>query len=89
MRAFNPKDSTFIVNCSDRAFLDHGFTSDIGALNIGLSRFDPKGAKALYDAVAASAVELASHGKLPKQVLPVITGGADHTSHLERAQTLR
>jgi hypothetical protein len=43
----------------------------------------------LYDAVAASAVELASHGKLPKQVLPVITGGADHTSHLERAQTLR
>jgi len=89
LRASNPKDSTFIVNFSDRAFLDQGFTSDIGALNIGLSRIDSKGTTALYDAVAASADELARHGKPPKQVLLVITDGADNASHLELAQAIR
>jgi VWFA-related protein len=89
LRASNPKDSTFIVNFSDRAFLDQGFTSDIGALNIGLSRGDSRGTTALYDAVAASADELARHGKLPKQVLLVITDGADNASHLELEQAIR
>jgi Ca-activated chloride channel family protein len=64
LRASNPQDSTFIVNFSDRAFIDQGFTSDIAALNRGLSRSDSKGTTAMYDAVAASADELAHHGKL-------------------------
>jgi Ca-activated chloride channel homolog len=89
LRASNPQDSTFIVNFSDRAFLDQGFTSDIGALNRGLSHFDSKGTTALYDAVAASADELARHGKLPKQVLLVITDGADNASRLELEQAIR
>jgi VWFA-related protein len=88
LRASNPRDSTFIVNFSDRAYLDQGFTSDIGALSRGLSRFDSKGTTALYDAVAASADELASHGKLPKQVLLVITDGADNASRLELEQAV-
>jgi len=83
LRASNPRDSTFIVNFSDRAYLDQGFTSDIGALSRGLSRVDSKGTTALYDAVAASADELARNGKLPKQVLLVITDGADNASRLE------
>jgi VWFA-related protein len=83
LRASNPRDSTFIVNFSDRAYLDQGFTSDIGALSRGLSRVDSKGTTALYDAVAASADELARDGKLPKQVLLVITDGADNASRLE------
>jgi len=89
LNASNPQDGTFIVNFADRAFLDQGFTSDIGALNRGLSRFDSKGTTALYDAVAASADELAKHGKLPKQVLLVITDGADNASRLGLEQAIR
>jgi VWFA-related protein len=89
LRASNPRDSTFIVNFSDRAFLDQGFTSDLAALDRGLSHFDSKGTTAMYDAVAASADELAHHGKLPKQVLLVITDGADNASRLELEQAIR
>jgi Ca-activated chloride channel family protein len=89
LKASNPQDATFIVNFSDRAILDQGFTSDIDALNRGLSHFDSKGTTALYDAVAASADELANHGKLPKQVLLVITDGADNASRLDLEQAIR
>lgn len=85
----NPKDATFIVNFSDHAFLDQGFTSNLVALNRGLSHFDSKGTTALYDAVAASADELSKHGKLPKQVLLVITDGEDNASHLDLEQAIR
>jgi VWFA-related protein len=88
LKASNPLDSTFIVNFSDRSFLDQGFTSDIGALDRGLSRFDSKGTTALFDAVAVSADELANHGKLPKQVLLVITDGADNASRIDLEQAI-
>lgn len=88
-RASNPQDSAFVVNFSDRAFLDQGFTSNIDLLNRGLSHSDSRGTTALYDAVAASADELANHGKLPKQVLLVITDGADNASRLNLEQAIR
>ena len=69
LNASNPKDEAFIVNFSDRPYLDQGFTTDRVALNRGMSRVDPAGTTALYDAVAASADELAKHGKNRKQVL--------------------
>jgi VWFA-related protein len=89
LKASNPLNTTFIVNFSDRAYLDQGFTSEIAALNRGLSHFDSKGATAMYDAVAASADELTNHGKLPKQVLLVITDGADNASRLDLEQAIR
>ncbi len=89
LKASNPLDATFIVNFSDRAYLDQGFTSNINALNRGLSHSDSKGTTALYDAVAAAADELANHGTLPKQVLLVITDGADNASHLDLDQAIR
>jgi Ca-activated chloride channel family protein len=89
LNASNPQDATFIVNFSDRAYLDQGFTSDINALNRGLSHSDSKGTTALYDAVAAAADELAHHGKLPKQVLLVITDGEDNASRLTLDQAIR
>jgi VWFA-related protein len=89
LKASNPLDKTFIVNFSDRAFLDQGFTSDIGELDRGLSHFDSKGTTALYDAVAVSADELANHGRLPKQVLLVITDGADNASRTDLEQAIR
>src|SRR5579863_3666490 len=89
IKVSNPQDTAFIVNFSDRAFLDQGFTSDLVALNRGLSRSDPRGTTALYDAVAASADELAKHDKERKQALLIITDGADNASRLTLAQAIR
>lgn len=89
LRASNPKDSAFVVNFSDRAYLDQGFTSNLTALDRGIDRFDSHGTTALYDAVAASADELAKYGKHREQVLLIITDGADNASHLDLQQTIR
>ncbi len=89
LRASNPHDAAFIVNFSDRAYLDQGFTSDLVALNRGLSRFDSHGTTALYDAVAASADELSKHAQHRKEVLLIITDGADNASHLTLQQAIR
>jgi Ca-activated chloride channel homolog len=89
LRASNPQDAAFVVNFSDRAFLDQGFTSDISALNRGLSHFDSQGTTAMYDAVAASADELAKYAKQPKQALLIITDGADNASRLSLEQAIR
>ncbi len=89
LRASNPGDAVFIVNFSDKAYLDQGFTSDLIALNRGLTRNDPKGTTALYDAVAASAEELALHAKERKQALLIITDGADNASELNLEQAIR
>ena len=89
LRASNPGDAAFIVNFADKAYLDQGFTSDLVALNRGLSRVDPRGTTALYDAVAASAEELSLHAKQRKQALLIITDGADNASELNLEQTIR
>jgi Ca-activated chloride channel homolog len=85
----NSQDEAFVVNFSDRAFLDQGFTSDLVSLDRGLSRFDSKGMTALYDAVAASADELSKHAKHRKQALLIITDGADNASRLDLEQAIR
>jgi VWFA-related protein len=89
LKASNSRDAAFLVNFSDRAYLDQGFTSDILALNRALAHSDAKSTTALYDAVAASADELAKHGRLPKKVLLVITDGADNASRLDLEQAIR
>lgn len=89
VRASNPEDSAFIVNFSDKAYLDQGFTNQISLLERGLSRFDSRGTTAMYDAVAASADELAKYAKQPKQVLLIITDGADNASRLTLQQAIR
>jgi len=89
LRASNSQDTEFVVNFSERAFLDQGFTSDMSAADRGLSHFDSSGTTALYDAVAASADELSRHAKQPKQVLLIITDGADNASRLSLEQAIR
>ena len=88
VRASNRQDGAFVVNFSDRAYLDQGLTSNIAALQNGLAHFTPGGTTALYDAVAASANELANHAKQQKQVLLIITDGADNASRLTLEQTI-
>jgi VWFA-related protein len=89
VRASNRDDAAFVVNFSDRAYLDQGFTNNINALERGLSRFDSRGTTAIYDAVAASADELAKNAKQQKQVLLIITDGADNASRLTMQQAIR
>lgn len=85
----NHADESFIVNFSDRAYLDQGFTTNLTALDRGLSHFDSKGYTALYDAVAASADELSKFGKQRNEVLLIVTDGADDASHLDLQQAIR
>lgn len=89
LKASNPRDKAFIVNFSERAFLDQGFTSDLVALNRGLTRYDSHGTTAMFDAVAASADELVKHADERKQALLIITDGADNASRLTLAQAVR
>jgi Ca-activated chloride channel family protein len=89
VRASNPQDEAFVVNFSDEAFIDQDFTSDLGKLREGLGHIDSKGGTALYDAVIASADQLAKNAKRPKQVLLIITDGEDNASSLSLEQTIR
>lgn len=89
VKASNPDDEAFIVNFSDEAFIDQDFTSDLKKLRDGLAHIDSKGGTALYDAVVASADQLAKAAKRPKQVLLVVTDGEDNASTLNLEQTIR
>jgi Ca-activated chloride channel family protein len=89
IRASNAQDETFIVNFSDEAFIDQGFTADLNKLRDGLDKGDARGGTALYDATVASADELSKDGKRPKQVLLIITDGEDNASGLTLDQTIR
>ncbi|HVW77778.1 MAG TPA: VWA domain-containing protein [Alloacidobacterium sp.] len=89
VKASNPQDEAFIVNFSDEAFIDQDFTSDINKLRDGLAHIDSKGGTALYDAVVASADQLAKNAKRPKQVLLIVTDGEDNASSLDLEQTIR
>ncbi len=85
----HPRSTAFVVNFNERAFLDQGFTVDRVALRRGIDHFDARGATALYDAVAASADELSHHAKQPKQVLLIVTDGADNASRLALEEAIR
>jgi len=87
--ASNPQDEAFVVNFSDEAFIDQPFTSDLNKLREGLAHIESRGGTALYDAVVASADELAADAKRPKQVLVLITDGEDNASTLSLEQTIR
>jgi Ca-activated chloride channel family protein len=89
LRDSNRQDTAFVVNFNDHAYLDQGFTTDLVALNRGLSHFDSRGTTALYDAVAASADELAKDAKFQKQVLLIVSDGADNASRLTEQEAVR
>jgi Ca-activated chloride channel homolog len=85
----NPRDFGFVVNFNEKAYLDQGLTVDRVALRRGIEHFDARGPTALYDAVAASADELSHHAKQRKQVLLIVTDGADNASRLGLQQAIR
>jgi len=89
IEASNPQDEAFVVNFSDEAFIDQEFTSNVNKLRDGLSHIEARGGTALYDAVTASADNLATGAKRPKQVIILITDGVDNASTLNLGQTIR
>ena len=89
VKASNSADTAFVVNFSDRAIIDQDFTSNVALLEKGLSHIDSRGGTALYDAVVASANEMARHAKQQKQVLLIITDGGDNASRLTLDQAIR
>jgi Ca-activated chloride channel family protein len=89
VKASNSADTAFVVNFSDRAFIDQDFTSNVALLEKGLSHMDSRGGTALYDAVVASANEMSRHAKQQKQVLLIITDGGDNASRLTLDQAIR
>lgn len=80
IRASNPRDEIFVVNFSEKYYLDQDFTSDINLLQASLHQVSTKGSTALYDAIVASAVHLENNPRLEKKVLLVITDGQDNMS---------
>lgn len=87
----NPKDQLFLVNFNERVSFglpaDRPFTDDVAQLEIALSRLTANGKTALYDAVAAALAHL-KQGKRDKQVLIVISDGADNASRYDAARIL-
>jgi VWFA-related protein len=80
IRASNPKDEIFVVNFSQKYYLDQDFTGDVNLLEAALHQVSAKGSTALYDAIVASAVHLKNNPRLEKKVLLVITDGQDNMS---------
>jgi len=89
IRASNPDDEVFIVNFSDKSYLDQDFTSNINLLQRALNQTSTQGATALYDAIVASARHLTNNLKLDKKVLLVITDGHDNMSRNTLQETLQ
>jgi Ca-activated chloride channel family protein len=82
VKASNPQDQTFVINFSDRAYLDQDFTSDLGNLQNGLSHLTLSGGTALYDTVVTAADKMERSATRPRKVLIVITDGDDNSSKL-------
>jgi Ca-activated chloride channel homolog len=80
IRASNPHDEIFVVNFSQKSYLDQDFTSDVNLLQAALHQVSARGSTALYDAIVASAVHLKNNSNLEKKVLLVITDGQDNMS---------
>lgn len=82
-RSSNPKDQHFLVNFNEHVTFglpaNLPFTEDLTQLEKALGTISANGKTALYDAVAA-ALEHSKQGKRDKQVLIVVSDGADNAS---------
>jgi Ca-activated chloride channel homolog len=90
-RSSNTKDQLFVVNFNENVSFglpaDTPFTDKTVQLEAALSKIAADGMTALYDAVAA-ALEHLKKGDRDKQVLIVISDGADNASLHSRARIM-
>ena len=91
VRSSNTKDQLFVVNFNENVsfglLADTPFTDKTAQLEAVLSKIAADGMTALYDAVAA-ALEHVKKGDRDKQVLIVISDGADNASLHSRARIM-
>jgi Ca-activated chloride channel family protein len=76
----DPTDEIFLYRFDDEVQLLEGWTSSRELLTRALGRIAPRGATALYDAIA-QAVPLAQTGRNRKKALVIISDGNDTSSH--------
>lgn len=90
-RASNPKDQHFLVNFNEYVTFglpaDLPFTSDLTQLAAALTAITANGKTALNDAVAAALTHL-KKGNRDKQVLIVVSDGADNASQYDTARII-
>jgi Ca-activated chloride channel homolog len=89
IRASNPQDEIFVVNFSQKSYLDQDFTSNVNLLQTALHQSTTAGSTALYDAVVASDIHLENNPRLDKKVLLVITDGQDNMSEETLDEAMR
>jgi Ca-activated chloride channel family protein len=80
VRDSNKQDEVFVVNFNDEAYLDTDFTSDIKAMEQGLTKIDSRGGTAMRDAIRMSIDHLRQKARRDKKVILVITDGNDNAS---------
>jgi VWFA-related protein len=87
----NPQDQMFVVNFNEHVSLglpaDTPFTDRKDQLQLALSRIQPAGQTALYDAIAV-ALDHLRQGTSDKKVLIVISDGGDNASKQTLAQVI-
>jgi Ca-activated chloride channel homolog len=92
VQSSNPQDEVFVVNFNQRVSFglprSVSFTSNLNLLRDALSRTQPAGNTALYDAIAASLHHLKA-GTGERKALVVVTDGSDNTSHVKFPDLLR
>jgi Ca-activated chloride channel family protein len=79
-RASNPQDEMFVLNFADKSRIDVPMTSDVSALETGISRVDSIGGTAMRDAIAAGEEYLTREARHDRKALVVITDGNDNAS---------
>lgn len=88
-RSSNPQDQMFVVTFNEHVRFglpsNMLFTDQRSELEAALSRYNPDGKTALYDAVAV-ALERLKQGNRDKKVLIVISDGADNASKHQLAE---
>lgn len=90
-RASNPKDQHFLINFNEYVTFglpaDVPFTSDLTQLAAALTTITANGKTALNDAVAAALTHL-KKGNRDKQVLIVVSDGADNASQYDTTRVI-
>lgn len=89
VRLSNPKDEEFLVDFSNKAYIDQDLTTSVDKLQSGLRYVKTEGNTAAFDALTLSAAYLNKHAKNSKQVILLITDGSDNASRTSLADTIR
>lgn len=87
--ASNPADEFFVVNFSDRPYLDQDFSTDHALIERALAKPFIGHGTAFYDAVGDSSVHLRDGARFQKHVLIIVSDGDDNESNVPAEKMFR